>query len=245
MLPLLQYIVDYKSTKINIDAIILNIQNTSLFCISIYSLYCCTNYYFDIYDSVPTSTVCTDELSSDIIVAAPSDDKLTIYVAQFDNLLFYVKTFAVIDLFAIKNTDVVIHHLCIIGISIYDWLENVDLLHRFNLAYPLVKTEVSSIFLVLKYWLPVNTHAYNINLFMFYCSFIKLRIIDFYYEIVSNDQIFNAFIENYYKYDNSIYILMVSVYGLYILNIYWFLIMNKVLYKKIFTPTENKNETKK
>jgi hypothetical protein len=253
MLPLLQYIVDYKSGKMNIDHIILNIQNISLFCISIYSTYCCTNYYFGMhytYDSVSTSTACTDELSSDIIANTTNDDKLSIYATQFNNLFFYIKIYAGIDLFFIKNTDAVIHHLSVLGIVLYDWLENVHILHRLKFSYPLLKTEISSIFLVLKFWLPVNTHAYNINMLIFYCSFLKFRIIDFYFEIVKNNvQIFNVLIENYSKYDNSIYILMGSVYGLYILNIYWFLLINKVFYKKYFknttiTLTENKNETK-
>ena len=240
MLPLLQYIVDYKSTKIDIDAIILNIQNISLFCISVYSLYCCTNYYFGMhytYDIVSTSTVQANGLSFDTIANTLYGDKLSIYATQFDNLFFYVKIYAGIDLFAIKSTDTMIHHLCIMGIVLYDWLENVDLLHRFNFSYPLLKTEVSSIFLVLKFWLPVNTHAYNINLVMFYCSFLKFRIIDFYSEIVKNVQIFNVLIENYSKYNYTIYILMVSIYGLYILNIYWFLLINKLLCKQFFKNT--------
>ena len=52
--------------------------------------------------------------------------------------------------------------------------------------YTLLKTEISSIFYVLKYWLPKKSSIYNINLILFYSSFFKFRILDYYYEIIYN-----------------------------------------------------------
>ena len=48
MFPRLKTLIDYKLANIKLDDIILNIQNISLMGISLYSLYCCMNYYFGI-----------------------------------------------------------------------------------------------------------------------------------------------------------------------------------------------------
>ena len=86
----------------------------------------------------------------------------------------------------------------------------------------------------MKYWLPKKSILYNVNTIVFYISFVKLRIYDLYYEIIYNNASFDIVFQ---KYSHSNYylssILLISCYGLYILNLYWFLIMNKLLYKTI------------
>jgi len=102
------------------------------------------------------------------------------------------------------------------------------------LSYPLLKTEISSIFYVLKYWLPTKSIIYNINAILFYISFFKLRIFDFYYEVIYNNSKFEIIFENYSQTNYLLSsILLISCYGLYLLNLYWFLIINKIVYKEI------------
>ena len=102
------------------------------------------------------------------------------------------------------------------------------------IIYSLLKLEMTSVCLILKKYLNKNGFLYKINLLIFYISFIKFRIIDFYYHIIYKSTLYE--IINKYTPNNTIgsIMLLVSCYGLYILNIYWFLQINKIIYKKIF-----------
>ena len=72
------------------------------------------------------------------------------------------------------------------------------------------------------------------NTILFYMLFLKLRIYDFYYEIIYNNISFDIVFQRYSPTNYCLSsILLMSCYGLYILNLYWFLIMNKILYKTI------------
>ena len=110
---------------------------------------------------------------------------------------------------------------------------NVLIEDRFIIIYSLLKTEISSIFYILKYYIPNNTIYATINNLTFYITFLKFRIIDNYLEIFNNNTI--DIIINKYLYKNYFikYYLIISLYGLYILNIYWFFILTKILYKVI------------
>jgi hypothetical protein len=156
------------------------------------------------------------------------------FTKPFDILLPFIGLYAFIDFFITKSYIFKLHHLCIFGILFYNNYYKVLSEYRFIFLYPLLKTEISSIFYISKYWLPKKTIIYNVNIILFFLSFIKLRIYDFYYEIIYNNISFNIVFQ---KYSHSNYylsfILIVSCYGLYILNLYWFLIMNKILYKTI------------
>jgi len=204
------------------------IQNCSLFVIAIYSLFSCLYYNF--------------------ALLLYGNNHITNYTKQFDILLPVVGLHAFIDFFLTKSYDIKLHHLCIFGILFYNNYYNVSTQDAFVILYPLVKTEISSIFYVLKYWLPEKTIIYDVNVVLFYVSFVKLRIFDFYYEILYNNYSFDIVFQIYSQsnYYTSV-ILLLSCYGLYILNLYWFFVMNKMIYKKVLkmvTPTKKKNETK-
>jgi len=100
------------------------------------------------------------------------------------------------------------------------------------IGYIFCKTEVSSIFLVLKYWLDRKTVIYKINLAAFYLSFLKMRVIDF-YNIVSPDSAIYMVDKKYSNNAYMSYMLLGSMYGFYALYIYWFIQINMVLYKTI------------
>ena len=152
----------------------------------------------------------------------------------FDILLPIVGIHATVDFFFTTKIDIKLHHLFVIGVIFYNYYNNVASDIRFIIVYPLIKTEISSIFLSLKEYLPKKSIWYNVNSVLFYISFLKLRIIDFYNEIIYNNLSFIEFIKNFSPNKPLQTILLVySCYGLYMLNIYWFLIINKILYKNI------------
>lgn len=239
MFPIFQRIFDYKLANVKKDEIILHIQNIALFGISIYSLYSCVNYYVI---TGQTMNILIDIERPDCTI--PSNACSIIqneYVAAlqpFHNLLFFIKIHAIIDIFLVKTTDVFLHHLFLIGMSFYTWYTDMDSYHIFMFSYSLIKTEVSSIFFILKYWLPEKTYAYNINGVIFYVFFLKFRIFDVYNEIIRGNYIFDTVI-NKYTPSNPLLsgLLYVSIYGLYILNAYWFLIMTKIIYKQVCKNT--------
>jgi hypothetical protein len=213
-----------KFSNMKIDDIILNMQNITLMGISLYSLYCCINYYMitGLYT-----------LPNPQFVVQGFDNNSMSFIKPFDNLSYFVQTYVFIDLLFVKKMDACIHHLCVIGISFYNWYSNADEIYRIIFSFSLIKTELSSIFLVLTYWLPKNTYAYNINSVFFYLSFIKFRIIDMYTEIIHGNYTFNIVINKYTP--NNLLIssvLYVSIYVLYLLNMYWFLIITKIWYKQ-------------
>ena len=153
---------------------------------------------------------------------------------MFDMLMPAVGAHAVVDFFATKTVDMKKHHLCILGIFFYNYYNGVSLVDRTIFSYPLLKTEISSIFYVLKYWIPTKSVFYKINALCFYAGFFKFRIWDYYYEILENHSPFEVVLGKYSSTNPLLSaILFASCYGLYILNVYWFLIMNKILYKNL------------
>lgn len=208
----------YKLDKITIE----DIQNVSIFMIGCYSF--CSYLYYNV------ALIWYGKNEMDVELLKP-----------FDLLLPFVGFHACVDFFLVKSYDLKLHHLCILGIIFYNNYYNVSLEYRSIFLYPLLKTEISSIFYVLKYWLPKKTVLYNVNTMLFYILFVKLRIYDFYYDIIYDnitfDIVFNRYSSSNYLLSS---ILLLSCYGLYILNLYWFLIMNKILYKTI-TLTININ----
>ena len=190
---------------------ILHAQNISLFFISLYSLFSFINYNLQ----------------------EVNDDKSEL-IKPFDALMPIVGTHSIIDLFLTNTNDIRIHHIIILFIIFYNYYNDVKPEDRFLISYPLLKTEISSIFYVLKYWLSKNSSFYTINSLIFYGCFLKFRIIDFYYEVINNNYTLNI-IFNKYSGSSSLmsYMLSFSCYGLYLLNIYWFMIINKILFKSI------------
>jgi hypothetical protein len=95
----------------------------------------------------------------------------------------------------------------------------------------MLKTEISSIFYVLKYWLPKKTLIYNLNLAWFYLTFLKFRLIDLIYEVGDGRVVY--FLTSTYSLDNmyTTWIFTACFYGLIVLNIYWFSLMTKILLK--------------
>ena len=143
------------------------------------------------------------------------------------------------------TTELQVHHLLGIFMGyikyIYNVYSNPDSdWHITNVIY---KTEISSIFYVLRYWLKEDNAItrrlspnqqfilQKANDIAFYLSFFKFRIYDYTNEIILNVEGFRS-IE---MYTNGLFIHRFAIYsglvGLYLLNLQWFTIMTKILYK--------------
>jgi hypothetical protein len=126
--------------------------------------------------------------------------------------------YSFVDLFMTKSYESRIHHIFTLTLCNHYYTISLDT--KVAVVYPLLHTEISSIFYILKFWLQPDTNVYNINLLVFYLTFFKFRIFDFYNLIYKN----HSFISSYILY---------SSIGLFAMNMYWFTIMNKMLYKLI------------
>lgn len=146
---------------------------------------------------------------------------------------------ASIDLFVHSSWEMKMHHLFVLGINAYNLFCRVSFLDRLLFLFPLLKTEISSIFLVLKDYIPRQSIFYKINNALFYLTFLKFRVLDFYTDILHNNTYIETVVQKY-SVENwgMTLVLSGSLYGLYALNLYWFFIMNKVLYK-IFCQSIN------
>ena len=189
--------------------------------ISIFSLFSCV--YYKVFGTVP---IILDLYGNELL--QPLDS-----VHPFDILLPFVCSHACIDFFINKSYDLKLHHVFVTIPAIYYFFyedKNISSI----ISYSLLKTEFSSLFYVLKNYLQKKSVAYNINNILFYLAFFKFRIMDMYYELIHSNIIYNHVIDT-----SSLIRLIpstgvfVAVNGLYILNLYWFFIINKILYKGI------------
>lgn len=198
----------------NLESTILHIQNVALFLLAI-----------------PSSWYCINHIIKVMYLPGYLND-INEVIKPFDSLIPFVFTHASIDIFLTKNNSLKMHHLCVMGVIGYNYYYSVAGIDRFLILCCLLKTEASSIFYVLKYWIPKRTLWYNINNLLFYIGFLKFRIIDMYFELMRTGYIFTV-IE---KYSTSNIlgsaVLFSSCYGLYLLNLYWFFIINKIAFTK-------------
>lgn len=156
----------------------------------------------------------------------------------YDNSPFYYEMvvyssgiYSCIDLFCTSSTVSRIHHLFSIILCIYS--HNILPNDRPIVVYPILNTEISSIFYILKYWLK-DPQLYTINLGLFYLAFLKFRIYDFYTLIhtihITMNMAFPKFI-------------LFTCDGLFIMNLYWFALMNKIVYKTLIKYVDINKDT--
>jgi len=186
---------------------LIHYQNASLFSISVMSL------FIYIYNCLIVNPI-------------------NIYFLQIIILIY-----SFIDLFLTNNNSSKFHHIFSIIICYYCLYYN---LHSDNsnsnnqLPLLFLKTETTSIFLILTYYINEKSVLYIVNGSIFYILFLKIRIIEYY--SMTFDKNSNIYlIINKYSQDDKIhnYIFLYSFYGLFMLNIYWFLLINKKFYNKI------------
>ncbi len=210
-------------TKTNIDLIKIYIAFIISFIISFLSIFYNTNYYLQICLNI-----------------------FTIYVS--------------IDVF-FSTPDLVLHHIFGFFACQFITENNINFMINNNIYKTFFNTELSTIFLSIKLlidWYKKDIEQskyfkiikiyYTINDIVFFYLFFKLRIYDFFYNIIQNKKFYDIV---YYHIHNSIIKnikIYTSIYGLFILNIYWFLIICKKLYKqvivKLFPSIDNELNAK-
>ena len=180
---------------------------------------------------------------STFIIALLTSSFISMYYVTHNIFLLEILPYLIFgylfcDSFVTKGAPM-IHHIC--GLicsynSIKYFSKGYEQLHFLTIF----NTEISTVFLIIKEWMDEYnfkksiTHIilYNINDLLFLSSFFKLRIYDF-YNLFQNPETYK--IVNGYTNDKpitkaSVYI---GLYGLFIVNIYWFSIICKKLYKQI------------
>jgi len=174
----------------------------------------------------------------------------------FTNNLEYsyliVLSYLTFDLFFSKN-DALFHHIFSIFLTstvITCGIKNTD--DRIALSEPLMKTEISTIFLLLRIimeekapeMIKKNTVVktlHNINNFVFIVTFVKFRIFDLYFDVIKNKE-YHHTVGKYYYDNNGQYFFWkelqfyIGIFGLYSINIYWFSLICKKIYKQFVIP---------
>jgi hypothetical protein len=134
------------------------------------------------------------------------------------------------DIFLWHTNASVIHHLCALLLiySFFSIHSDLDVREYIYILLPILSTEISTLFLVIKYWMEQldlkNTFWYKVNLLVFFVIFVITRIFIYTAFVILNPKT--------YELDLSKYVYL-SLYGLFALNIYWVTIMIKVMLKPL------------
>ena len=162
------------------------------------------------------------------------------YDYNYSANLNLIKYYLLGELFILpsKKKDIFAHHLITIGLCSYLQYYNIDMTTNFYSTKQLLMTEVSSLFLsIVSYIKSANMQSNiakkieGISMVLFILSFGKYRIYDYYNNIITNDYFYETVTTNdshcqyFWKYSVT--------YGLFLLNIYWFAIITKVMWKRI------------
>ena len=143
-----------------------------------------------------------------------------------------------IDLFFTKSKASFFHHICCISLGYC--FHNYKLPYNHPVFLLVLKTETTSIFLVCKHYITKNSMLYNINNVIFATLFFKIRIVEQYYNIFDNNSELYSYIKTHLPHDKfSNSLLLFGFGGLYILNVYWFCIILKIIYKQLFISKNN------
>jgi len=138
--------------------------------------------------------------------------------------------------FFICKCDIKLHHILILTLISFNYYYDVSISDSEISIIPLYKTEISTIFYSLKVIMKNNAffkkYFSQINDILFLITFIKFRIYDVYSDVLVNP----IFYSQMTKYTDTIFtqlFLYVPLYCFYGLNVYWFIIMCKILAKPI------------
>ena len=149
---------------------------------------------------------------------------------------FVVFSYCFVDLFFCKK-DLFIHHLLTLSGIYFCYIHSVDIEDTKSVYFSIISTELSSLFLILNIWLSDSKNTImktikGINYILLISAFVKLRVYDYYY-VITNPETYASFSK--YTAGNIINSLHIysSLFGLFIMNLYWFSIICKMIYKSI------------
>ena len=145
----------------------------------------------------------------------------------------FMVAYFLIDIFFAKK-EMFLHHTLVLSILASGYLGGVKLATSSTYALVFYKTEISTIFyvmsLVLKDW--VHPGILGINNALFFLTFFKFRIYDYYTYLIADTAVFEREIIPYmgHTLGNMYYVAYV---GLFMLNLYWFTILSKIVAKRV------------
>ena len=152
---------------------------------------------------------------------------------QLINCSNIVGLMCLIDFFYIKKIAMITHHILVL--MMIDYMNtHPDILIRENIISVVLSTEISTIFLINnsllsnnyinQYFLKINRYLVtiikSINSIFFIYTFLYYRIYNYYYNLIIDKETNIVFL----KYSRNIYDfyeIYISIYGLFILNLYW------------------------
>jgi hypothetical protein len=177
---------------------------------------------------------------------------------DLDHLCKLILVHSLVDIFVAKP-DIIFHHLCIVAILTFKYYHNVLPEHNNFTTKQLIATEISSIFYTSGFYLKdlrrflmkySSSFSLNkmiiqyikineaVNSIIFICLFCKLRIYDYFHNIILNPNIYEWHFY-YAKYNVLANIHVYSgIYGLFALNLYWLLLIVNKIYKTFFEKYE-------
>lgn len=157
---------------------------------------------------------------------------------NIQKIIFFYSFF---DLIFTPSIAAKFHHLFTIGIIYYCYFYKILPIDCKDLISFYLKTETTSIFLVLRYYIKKEYILYKINIFIFYSLFFKIRIYDNYFAILSSESTLIPIVTKYSNLDfyNNV-IIYVSCYGLFLINIYWFMLMSYMVWNQIKLRNQKK-----
>ena len=132
-----------------------------------------------------------------------------------------------IDFYFVKKKDMILHHMFVLALSHY--MNTHDFEDKKEIGLIILSTEISTIFLTTHNLLDTNIVVLkNVNKLLFISTFFYYRIYNYSYLLLDNNTHTALYIYSRNKFEYcEIY---VSLYGLFLLNLYWsYLILKKCI----------------
>jgi hypothetical protein len=155
-----------------------------------------------------------------------------------------IAVMCLIDFYFVKNKDMIFHHILSLCMIHHININNNEYINE--LISIVLKTEISTIFLTINNLLNcITTRPYlkNINKILFLLTFIYYRIYNYFYYLILNKNS-NYILFIYSKNNFDICKVYISIYGLFILNLYWYYLILNILFQSWKKSIKSSNETK-
>jgi hypothetical protein len=143
---------------------------------------------------------------------------------QYNTIGTLVATYVVTDFFFTEEPDLQIHHLLVA--SFVASVSNLNPSDYLIEAQCIVNLEISTLFLALNHLMKdkiivVPAIVYKVNQYLFVATFAKFRIWDYYWIFMMRPSFPSS-------------LTMITINGIFLLDVYWFFLILRKLYKITF-----------
>lgn len=179
-------------------------------------------------------TLLDDSISLSISILSVLYTSLNYKIIEMGQFLFF---YFIVDLFLFKKRiDIIIHHLIAILTYYKIYLLNLPKNDFEQFCKIIILLEVSSIFLLTKkiireHNIICSNKIKSIINILFVSTFMYFRIYNYYYYLLSKNQILDIIINDYSLTNFNKCFFYSSFYGFYLLNLYWTTLIFKKIYK--------------